>query len=280
MAQCGTLAGYRAGCRCLSCRKASSNYAKRRHWLALYGRPTTRLVDAEPARRHVRTLQAQNIGCKRIAELAGVPAAAMRRLVYDGGKGKPVRRMKPEAAAAILAVRRPEPNLRVQVSAIGTQRRLRALIALGWTQRQLADRIGCSYAQFGQIVGGRQNKVEYRRAVAVRELYDELWDMPPNGDQRSITRSRNHASRRGWALPAAWDDDLIDIPEAEPWHGESSRRGRIRRVYLDDVEHLRRFGMSDDAIAEKLGVRRSAIQAAERRALEEQSAPTPEGVAS
>ena len=49
----GTRANYDAGCRCLRCRAANANYNSTRARATAYGRPTTDLVDAGPARTHV-----------------------------------------------------------------------------------------------------------------------------------------------------------------------------------------------------------------------------------
>lgn len=47
----------------------------------------------------------------------------------------------------------------------------------------------------------------------MRDLYDELSMVRPEGTYAGITRRQ--AARRGWLPPLAWDDDLLDVPEAE-----------------------------------------------------------------
>lgn len=46
----------------------------------------------------------------------------------------------------------------------------------------------------------------------------------------------------------------------------AERPRRRRRVYLDDYEHFRGYGMTDQAIADRLGVQLDSLQQALRRA--------------
>lgn len=119
-------------CRCHPCRRANSAYERRRTKNNAYGR--SNLVPAEPVRRHVRTLRAQGLGTKWIAALAGVSHGSLSKLVYGERGLAPSRRVRRETARKLLSV--PLPSLeqlpvRKSIDALGTRRRLRALIAIG-----------------------------------------------------------------------------------------------------------------------------------------------------
>lgn len=282
--KCGTLSRYKAGCKCDECKEASNTYERERRRRGRYGRPTSTLVDAEPARQHIGMLRAHHLGAGRIAELAGVDNGTIQRLLYPYHKrGKqPVRRLKPETAKAILAVK-PIPKDGVHISAIGAQRRVRALIARGWSQKELARRLGLPEGHFGGIVRGEQVKITYRHHMRICEVYDELWNAPVEGTKRSIGLSLRRAREFGWAPPMAWDEGAIDDQHAEPvgMRDEApSSRGRTRQVYLDDVEHLRKFGMSNYDIAKQLKVSPYTLRDVMRRDERKHALERPQEVAS
>lgn len=218
----GTLAGYKVrGCRCAPCAAASTRYENRRYRLMAYGRWQP-YVDAGPVRAHVLKLRDAGLGYKRVAELADVSAGGMSKLMYgDYGRGTPPsKRVRPETAAAILAV---EANLdtlgaAVLVDAAGTRRRLHALAAMGWSLAKLAGRLGVHRGNLGKTLACEQ--VTAGTARAVRALYDGLWNQAPpedtHADKVAASRIRNLARTRGWAPPLAWDDESIDDPAARP----------------------------------------------------------------
>jgi len=213
-------------CRCLPCSAANSEYENRRHRLQGYGRPTTTWVDAAPVRAHVHEVLAAGVGWKRVARVAGVHASAVSRLLYgrrreDGRIEPPTKRMKPDVARALLAV--PVPTVTqlpggVIVDGTGTRRRLQALAVVGWSVDRIAAAADLDRQSLDGALHGGQ--VLARTAQAITKAYDERWDQPPTAadrfEQGAITRTMNRAKRAGWLPPAAWDDDTIDNPAAEP----------------------------------------------------------------
>lgn len=215
----GTLTGYKIrACRCEHCTGAQTRYNARRARLIAYGQWQP-FVDAAPVRDHVRAIQEQGLGWKRVAALAGVSPSTISKILYgDTGRGMaPSKRVRPETAAAILAVRADLDTLSVAVSidAVGTQRRMQALAALGWSLSEQARRLGRTVANYAQIL--KRDRVSVRTARDVRALYAELSMMPPVAQWpgNGVIRARNEARRRGWLPPLAWDDDLIDLPQQE-----------------------------------------------------------------
>src|SRR5216684_3904682 len=93
------------GCRCAACTAANREAARRQTRLWAYGHWHP-YVGAGPVREHVGQLARSGVGWKRAAALAGVSTGAMSKLLYGGpGDRPPSRRLRPETAAAILAVR-------------------------------------------------------------------------------------------------------------------------------------------------------------------------------
>lgn len=225
--------GKGSGCRCNACRAANRTQARHRERQILYDRWAP-YVDAGPAREHVRALSAAGVGWKRAAELAGVSSGAVSRLLYGGpGDRAPSRRIRPQTAAAILAIR---PTAQAfapgaLVASTGIRRRLQALVATGWSQARLAGHLGLTPSNFGAMM--RSGQVTAGTAQAVRDMYDRLWNQPPPGHSQraraAASRARKHAAERGWAPPLAWDDDQIDLPGAQPangWERPGAREAR------------------------------------------------------
>lgn len=205
-------------CRCYTCGYANSVYCERRERAIAYG-TWQPFVDAEPVREHIRALQSCDLGLRTIAKAAGVDRKRLQAVLNGRPeRGTPAQaKMRPELAAAILAV---EPTLdllpgKTVIDGAGTRRRLQALVAIGWSQAKLAERIGWTPSNFQALIG--DGRVIAASARLVRGLYDELWNQAPpedsHRDKIAASRARNYAAARGWLRPQAWDDDLIDVPD-------------------------------------------------------------------
>src|ERR1019366_3433644 len=162
-----------------------------------------------------------------------VSASALSRLLYGGpGSRPPTRRIRPQTAAAILAIR-PSADLvapGVLVGGAETRHRVQALVAAGWSQAQLAGQLMTSPGRVGALLRGE--RVTAGKSAAVRGLYERLWNQPPpEGNHRAriaASRARNYAAARRWAPPMAWDDEELDKPNGRPAKGWR-RMGRTRR---------------------------------------------------
>ena len=200
-------------CRCYPCGAANNNYAADLNRQTAYGR--SNLVDAEPVRRHVRELGARGMGWKQVAQRAQMSSGAMSKLLWGkrrpDGTRTPTQRVQAETAQRILAVQL-ELADHALIDSTGTVRRIRALIAIGWTQAHLAARLGVTPQNFWFASGARP-QVTAVTARAVRALYDEL-SMTPAPDGPGASRARQYAAARRWVPPLAWDDDRIDDPAA------------------------------------------------------------------
>jgi hypothetical protein len=256
-----------AGCR--ACREYSAFDARRRYRLRAYGRWQPPYVDAAPVREHVLTLKAAGIGWERVARIAGVPPATVSYLLYGcPAAGRPPSgRIRPGAAARLLAV---IPSLdllagKARTDAAGTRRRLQALAAAGHTREALRGRLGIrDESNFSKLL--TCDRVSAATARAVRGLYDELWDVPPDESTPQAAalarRARKRAAALGWPLPMAWDDDTIDDPAARPaddW--KRGARGTSAGLAEDAAELLAR-GLDRNAAAARLEVKRDTLDAA------------------
>ena len=272
--QHGTHAAYVLdACRCKPCRDANRAYEQRRRRDRAFGREA--YVDAAPARQHVAFLTYDGMGLKTIAAVSGVSHGSLWKLMYGkrstDGAFRPSARVRPDTAAALLAVTADLSNLAggARVDAIGTQRRLRALVALGYPAAELARRAGLDRQAIDAVLADERDGVAASTARTVRALYDRLSLRSPNPRDHAakvaVSRSRNRAAAAGWALPLAWDDDTIDDPSAKPATVDVPRDGK--RVHVEDVEWLLDTDVATwDSIANRLGVSRDGVRAALARA--------------
>lgn len=256
-------------CRCRPCRDAASQYARdlnRRH---MYGKTT--YVPADKARQHVRSLQAQGMGWKRVADAAGLTESVVWKMLYgDPARGMaPSKRIRPATEAKILAVELDiAPGM--NVAPTGTTRRLQALVAIGWSVGQISRRSGLDRQCLDAAIHG--NGITARTRDTVSDVYDLLWSARPpqsnRGERVAVSRSRNRAAAHGWAPPLAWDDDAIDDPAAQPDLGANVSTTGGKRIHVEDIEFLLEDNPMATArrIADRLHCGRDAIQQACRRA--------------
>lgn len=148
-------------------------------------------------------------------------------------------------------------------TAIGIQRRLRALTARGWSMRALAAETGI-HVDCLKRCRIRENPQFARRefALPLIEAYDRLHMTSPQG--KGATRARNEAVANGWAPPFAFDN--IDDPNEQPTGaGHIQRKQQPGAIILAEWDHLRASGESIHAAATQLGVTVCAIEQAEFR---------------
>lgn len=223
----GTAACFNAGCHCDRCRKARSFYDR---WRRVPG--NVDLVDVTPVREHVAVLRSSGMGYRSIEAAAGVSRSTMNAII--GRPGRAAKRIRSATASRILAVH-PQKAPSTSIDGTGTRRRLQALVAIGWSQRSLADRLEMTGPNLGRVIHGYCDQVLVRTARQVAELYDDL-SMTPGPDPRSVAR----AAAAGWPPPLCWDDDTIDDPTASPAERRTDRRRSRAEVvedFLDSFDH-------------------------------------------
>ena len=230
-------------------------YENHRNRQKLYGRWETIFVDAEPVRTHIQALRDSGVGSRKMQELSGVSRTTITALMTGRpcrGTG-PSREVYKDTADKLLSVPLPVGYegraLGANIDATGTIRRLRALVAIGYTQHSICDRLGWSDGNASKLFIGKQTRVTTATARKVAELYEAL-SMTPGMSKRA----RNHANKQGWAPPLAWEDDTIDNPQAKPDLGER------RPVKFDErFLEMRELGFSDLEILQRLNVKAESL---------------------
>lgn len=135
-------------------------------------------------------------------------------------------RARDEMAAYRKAVIIQGPRM---VPALGSQRRIRALVRMGWSQCRLGARLGVTGKAVGDVLTYRCVNRSY--AEKISRLYWQLLDQPGPD-----LREARAAQRAGWPGPGDWDD--IDAPgevpacEIEAAHGEALKIHRAYRKML------------------------------------------------
>ncbi|MCX8559813.1 hypothetical protein OS122_02725 [Mycolicibacterium mucogenicum] len=207
--------------------------------------PDNGYLDSAPVKAHINLLMDAGWSPQGIADAAGL--AARQSVLYV------LRHHRVHVATAkkILAIRLDSVPRAGVVDGIGVRRRVRALAAIGWTRRLIAEEAGLTSDQLNQVMD-REGPVLGSTAAAIRGVYERLCMTP---GQSNLVRLR--AARYGWAPPLAWDDD-IDDPTAVPDFG---RTVETREIVVD----LRADGLSDARIAEVLNLKVDSVQQAARR---------------
>ena len=243
--QHGTHLAYKIDkCRCAPCTTAATAHERNRRHSIVYGRYDVGRVDAEPVRAHIRFLMENGISVKRIAKVTGLSTSTVGAIIWGRHERghDPYPRVFKETAEKILAVKPTLENMAPGhvIDGTGTSRRVQALVAIGWSQSRLAERLGMVIGNMQGIVNGRA--VTVGKAMAVKDLFDKLWNQPQVGtDHRSkiaANRARNYAQARGWLPPMAWDEDTIDDPAFIP----DLQVRNDPSALIEDVEFLVRTG--------------------------------------
>ena len=229
-----------------SCSRMEQNggFCRPHYKLATRHLPTGK-VDPAPVIAHIKSLAAAGISNARLGQLCDIPqnniwaiASGHRKFVFA------------RTAAKILAVPVPaavwsEAKAGCPVPVIGTQRRLRALMAIGYPSRDLAERLSVQQCVVVGASSGRRAYVTARVARDVAALFDRL-----QMTQGPSAQSRRRAAAKGWQPPLALDEEEIDKP---------SRKLLSDEEFTDQYEKWRAQGYANPRIAELMGLRPASL---------------------
>ena len=218
----GTVHAYRKdGCRCRACTAANTRAVTAYRM----GRPVrsigARMVDAGPVRRVLRDLVREGWSMPQIARACGWASATSVERLLDARPGRAVSAVLPETAGRVrrgaAALRAGADPLRRGVMTVpvdATRRRVRALAAMGWSQRALAEQTGVHRSVLAAVASGARARVAAATATRVARAYRRLLALPaPRG--RSASQARAAAGRRRWRGPAYWADIEAGLTDAE-----------------------------------------------------------------
>lgn len=170
------------------------------------------LRDAGPALERLRLLrEVYGWTWQQIAAEAGTGASVPHQ-VYTGG----TRKIRHRTELAILAIPLvPAAESFRSFPAVGTRRRMQALMWMGWPSSVIAGRLG--YDQRSLLTLVSRDRVSVRLAQRMRALYGDLSGRRgPSSHAAGKARQPRPGYPGGYAPPAAWDDDEIDDPKARP----------------------------------------------------------------
>lgn len=216
------------GCRCTPCSAAKCAYSKKRRYLMDTGQWNP-WGDVEAVRAHLARHKALSVGVSRVADAAGIARGTAWRIY----RGEAPRITKGTARRVLSVNVKPSPN--AKVPAIGSQRRVHALMCMGYTQTVIREKAGVSRAVMIRIAAGHPGTSAWV-AEAIMRAYDEL-SMVPAPVSQSSKVARTHAKKMGYLPPLAWDDSLIDLPEAD-LQDELARQ--VEAMSLQELSRCRR----------------------------------------
>lgn len=103
-------------------------------------------------------------------------------------------------------------------------RRVRALMARGWSTARLGEEMGLERRTVQRIAFQEKQFPNVMRSnlMKVVEAYDRLWDQEPPSTYRHCELTKY----RHWPMPLEWDDDRIDLPGGEVVPNNRARNRR------------------------------------------------------
>lgn len=222
---------------------STPGYAKRYELDRALGRNRTP-VPAGPVQAHVLSLLGDGLTATAIARVVGVSHTAVRDIAV--GRTLTVRWpiaeqiMRTTVPVAVAAVRGPLQ----EVPAMGTIRRVQALLALGHTHGTITQASGCSSSA---RLTGASPPVRVTRAVAdaVDRAFRGLGMRPGRS-----SRTRARAVAAGYVPPLAWDDIDADTEPAVP---------NVLVSTVDEVEWLAAAGETLGGAAVRLGYKDAKV---------------------
>lgn len=229
-------------------------YAKRWRYDVANGRH--RLTDATPVRRHLDTLTGASWSARAIAGAAQTSATVVLR-IRDGQQS----RVTTAVAERILAIdpsaipHRPSTQTTEPfVPRVGTNRRIQALLTMGWTHDEMRRRSGIRTAPLLHQPGRWVTRSTHD---AIAQLFNDL-AMRPGPSTRTAQRAR----ARGYVGPLGWDDIDKDITPAQVEDTfVEKRRELVDAIGIDEVVILRRID-GDRTVPLSLGERREVVRRA------------------
>lgn len=190
---------------------------------------------------------AMGIGTPRITELTGLPSITIWRIKTQKST------IFASTEAKILAIPLSPLELAkdgAYVDITGSRRRIRALQRVGYTYEFLAGELGLTNEAVREIgFDPTHSHITAGCARRVVRVFDRLHLTP--GPSR-ITERR--AERKGWHPPLAWDEDTIDDPAAEPIDVRRKLHTKNGASWVEDYHELNDIGLTDRAIADRLGL--------------------------
>lgn len=243
---------YRRGCRCTKCRAGANRSNIKNRYLRQTGRGIMR--PASRAADHLLLLRAAGLDDKTIRQQTGICPDVMYRILRRDGVIHARTEIRITRVSVPLAPG--ASSNRAYIPGHGTVRRLRALVAAGWYQAELARRLGKQKENLKQIIDrGEDGQVAQYVADEVRALYRELHNQKPEDhgvNPRFADRARKVAADRGWTHPDYWDEDDLDNVDFTPVTKIDFKRNEIAALRREEIIHLAWCGHEPEQILARL----------------------------
>lgn len=167
-----------------------------------------RYVAAGPTRDRLARLAAAHVPLKALARASGLSDTALRAIL--DGRRLQVQRATARRVALLTLTGIFSAQATGHVPRIGAVRRIRALMAMGWSHAEIA---AAGAPNSARLINGAGHLMTAEKWRAVRDVYDKLsMTSGPSPETRGWARSL------GYPPPLAWDDDTIDDATAVPQH--------------------------------------------------------------
>lgn len=238
---------YRDGCRCEPC--AFRRYrVRKRHKIRSHKGPV--MVPSTPGRVVLQALIDEGYTKNLIMRVSGVDEHVILRVLTGGGL------IDRDRLARIVRITRQTildgaPD-ECHVPVTGSQRRLQALMRMGWSQKHLAGDDPAFQRVLTDICAGSRKRVTAGTHRRIEALYAKL-SMTPGP-----SKIAKYERIKGFTPALAWDEDDLDDPLAEPHQDTPIARDR-EAANSEERYRLYLMGLSDPQIAERLGTTVTAI---------------------
>lgn len=158
-------------------------------------RSIVRKMDAQPCKERLELYRARRWTYRQIGEECGLPAMVIRDVVKGVSK-----MVLPDTYRSIMALPVPFSPF---VTPRGFRRRMEALACMNWGQPAVAAEIGYTFRHINEAF--RTGRFSVKIGNALAEAYPRLSTV-----QGPNVQAGRWARSKGYAPPAAWDDDTID----------------------------------------------------------------------
>lgn len=216
-----------------------------------------RSVPAQPVLDHVNALMAAGYTPRVIARTARVETRYVTRILGNGSNQQVPHLVSFNVARPIMAIPIPDGMF---VPALGTVRRLQALVRIGHPFDQIAYGIGLAYTgqDLAELALGRPEIVDAELADAMATVFDRWHALPGfDDDARELGRRHRFAAPLSWALDDEDDAGKIDDPTGKPVGvtGHATPRwDRVPADFCDVIADHRSLGHYDEEIAAALRI--------------------------
>ena len=201
------------------------------------------LVDATPFKKRIREFLELGYNYSMLQALTGIDRSTMLRAVngdFQTVIADNIERLERVPLLPLYLLWRTDIGVDYRVPSYLSSRRIRALMAKGYTTTRIAEESGLHRQTIGRLAHREvPDTVMRSNLVGIVEAYERLWDQEPPMPYRHSDLTRYQK----WPLPMEWDDDEIDLPGTEKKaHARASiRLGRKRqRAYTNSHRKQKR----------------------------------------